>query len=403
MDRADTTLATTATTAKTVTSTATTSASVTKPKQRIRYFDIAKGIGILAVILGHTLLETTEPDIAQVPVADFFYRVCFSFHMPLFFLLSGYFMHPRRAFRWKKESRELLATYGITAGAVLVFGAILAFIRRTGTLGAIWLWLKGGLYGVGDTYTRDLHPQILWEVHTRIGAIWFLLALFWAHLIVTLAYKTKVPWLVVILSATIGFATMPFFLLPWGIQAGMVAALFVYIGYLLRTINLFGRIAAHSIPMMISVAVCAIIWACDIYWFSGFAMAVNQYGTTPILTFAGAIAGPICVVALSMAIDKAKFGPRFLSTVGRSTLAILCVHLLEDDVFPWGPLLYHLEKWCGIQWLWLPVFIVRVAVDLFLAYVLYKIPRINALFDPWLQNTRSKDTGKKTVKANGQK
>lgn len=353
-------------------------------KQRIRYFDIAKGIGILAVIFGHTLLESTAPDISKVPAADFFYRLCFTFHMPLFFILSGYFMHPHRPFRWKKESRELLATYGITCAAVLVLGAIFAFIRRTGTMGAIKLWVKASLYGVGDTFTRDLHPQALWEVHERIGAIWFLLALFWAHLIVTLAFKTRVPYVIVIVAAALGFVSTPYFLLPWSIQAGLVASLFVYCGSLLRRAQLFDRIKTHSVPAIIAVILCAIIWACDIWWFSGFAMATNQYGNLPVLTFAGAFAATICVVALSMLIDRTNGPARFFSLVGRSTLALLCVHLCEDDVVPWDRIIPALLHVVSIQWLWLPLFLVRAAFDLLLAWGVYRIPRVNTLFYPWL-------------------
>lgn len=73
--------------------------------QRIRFFDIAKGIAILAVILGHSAIEANvfiPHHTAQLVVA-----VCFSFHMPLFFILSGYFMHPERSFRWAKESQAV--------------------------------------------------------------------------------------------------------------------------------------------------------------------------------------------------------------------------------------------------------------------------------------------------------
>lgn len=42
-------------------------------------FDIMRGIGIILMMLGH------------IPVEGFAYRVIYSFHMPMFFLLSGYF------------------------------------------------------------------------------------------------------------------------------------------------------------------------------------------------------------------------------------------------------------------------------------------------------------------------
>lgn len=47
-------------------------------KERIEYIDIAKGIGILLVIAGHLFAY-------RGPIS----RWIFSFHMPLFFILSG--------------------------------------------------------------------------------------------------------------------------------------------------------------------------------------------------------------------------------------------------------------------------------------------------------------------------
>lgn len=48
-------------------------------KSRLLEFDIAKGIAILCVILGHLGIKEID-------------RVVFVFHMPLFFLISGYFL-----------------------------------------------------------------------------------------------------------------------------------------------------------------------------------------------------------------------------------------------------------------------------------------------------------------------
>ena len=45
--------------------------------ERIKYIDIAKGIGILLVIIGHSFPES------------YIQRLCYCFHMPLFFFISG--------------------------------------------------------------------------------------------------------------------------------------------------------------------------------------------------------------------------------------------------------------------------------------------------------------------------
>lgn len=46
--------------------------------QKKNYIDIAKGIGIILVILGHSGVNSE--------IKDFIY----GFHMPLFFVISGY-------------------------------------------------------------------------------------------------------------------------------------------------------------------------------------------------------------------------------------------------------------------------------------------------------------------------
>ena len=50
--------------------------------KRLHYIDIAKGIGILLVALAHNDLAGYAP---------FLYHWIYSFHMPLFFFLSGLF------------------------------------------------------------------------------------------------------------------------------------------------------------------------------------------------------------------------------------------------------------------------------------------------------------------------
>lgn len=165
--------------------------------QRIRFFDIAKGIAILAVILGHSAIEANvfiPHHTAQLVVA-----VCFSFHMPLFFILSGYFMHPERSFRWAKEARQLLCTYAVTGVAVLVGVTCMATINHEGRAYMLRRWGEAVLYGSGDISDRTL-----WPVELRIGAIWFLLALFWAHLLLHAFAKlpyTPVGWCPALRSA----------------------------------------------------------------------------------------------------------------------------------------------------------------------------------------------------------
>lgn len=96
--------------------------------QRIRFFDMAKGIGILCVVLGHAAIESifVEPS----NTAQWAMATCFSFHMPLFFLIAGYFMHPERDFQWRKEGKQLVLTYAITACLVVAGAGVMAKLRH---------------------------------------------------------------------------------------------------------------------------------------------------------------------------------------------------------------------------------------------------------------------------------
>ncbi|HET9909184.1 MAG TPA: acyltransferase family protein, partial [Anaerolineales bacterium] len=74
---------------------------------RIQYIDIARGIGILLVVLGHNDFALVSP---------FAYQVIYSFHMPLFFFLSGYFINPSAGF-WefvRRRFNSLLKPYLFT-------------------------------------------------------------------------------------------------------------------------------------------------------------------------------------------------------------------------------------------------------------------------------------------------
>ncbi|KAB8288601.1 acyltransferase [Bifidobacterium ramosum] len=350
---------------------------------RIRYFDIAKGMAIVCVILGHSIL-ITNVYAPQHVVAQTLYHLCFTFHMPLFFMVSGYFMHPERPFRWGRESRELLATYAITAGCIVVVNSMLALVLRHGAAWTFLGWLRAAFYGAGDAA-----PNYLWPVPFRIGALWFLLGLFWAHLIVHTVARTSFAPVLIIVVFVVGYFSSRFVWLPWSVQSGMTASAFVYFGTLCRRYHAVDWLCSKAWPWIVA----AVIWLVAIWQFFGFSMAMNQYGGgwRSALSVFGAVAGTCCVLGISMLIDRrADRLAVALAAIGKNSLALLCVHLLEDDTAPWIWLLNRLSTVIvDDHMLWLPVFGARIVIDLVLTWVLYRIPRINMLFFPYLAVTRA--------------
>lgn len=154
--------------------------------KRIGAFDIAKGVAIIAVIVGHSDMLGVSTD-----VRDF----CFSFHMPLFFLVSGYFCRPDARLDGaliRKNMRGLVLPYVATCLVIIALAAVkYAIFAPEEVLDSTVSWLVAGLYGAGAVF-----PGVP-EGIPAIGAIWFLLALFWARLMIAVARRTPVPLVVV--------------------------------------------------------------------------------------------------------------------------------------------------------------------------------------------------------------
>ena len=64
--------------------------------KRLDYLDLAKGIGILIVMLGHF------PFYGEPHISIQLYDFIFSFHMPLFFIITGIIFGYSR--KWEKQT-----------------------------------------------------------------------------------------------------------------------------------------------------------------------------------------------------------------------------------------------------------------------------------------------------------
>ena len=60
------------------------------PKERILYFDILKGVAILLVIWGHSVLIYPINFMSEGSIWKYIRDIIYSFHMPLFFIISGW-------------------------------------------------------------------------------------------------------------------------------------------------------------------------------------------------------------------------------------------------------------------------------------------------------------------------
>lgn len=89
--------------------------------ERVQYLDIAKGIAIICIVIGHNL---------GIPAVG---HVVFTFHVPIFYFITGYLMNRNSSVSdfVKRRSKRLLLPYLYTSLVMIV-------------VTAAWNWMAWG-------------------------------------------------------------------------------------------------------------------------------------------------------------------------------------------------------------------------------------------------------------------
>lgn len=175
--------------------------------QRLEWIDLAKGVGILLVVIGHAgrgVLNAGVPDEnALLPLMD---RAIYAFHMPLFFVLSGvtFGMRPPANIMPTLAQKTWRLFYALAIWTY-AFLAMRALAGSNTNTGGSW----------GDLLILPVPP---------VAHFWFL----WALLVITVAFtilrlgsRSIIPdfwfWIVAVVCSTIAHfvVTLPDVLQPF--------------------------------------------------------------------------------------------------------------------------------------------------------------------------------------------
>ena len=368
-------------------------------KNRINGVDIARGIAMICIVIGH--LEAWE-------LWDF-KRAVFPFHVPIFFLIVGWFIRPEKD--WKtffvNQAKKFLVPYVVTSILIAVFGAIVAKYYRGSMLRTVREWMYAMLYGAGDATPRLLDvPQI--------GAIWFLLAAFWGLLWLKLLEYLK-PWqrpiavLGLFLLGNLTNGTM----WPLAFQPGCTGLLFIYIGAVARewkertdraglteggpvrgirqglkaTGNPQGlkgtgspqglRIQLKIVAFLMAVTGWYLMWK----YFTSFWLVHADVGKG-ILDIFGSLCACWTVLVVSFGIDQfLPFLAKPLALFGRYSLAALCGHIIELNIIPWMRILNKLQSLGMSESLRLPaILVMKFGWIIVFMVIVIRIPFLHRFF-----------------------
>lgn len=270
---------------------------------RDKNIDILKCIGIISVIIGHS--AESEPLI----------RAIYLWHMPLFFILSGYLYKAKPKVEYiKKSGRHIIIPYFIICSIIILLGIALCIfdgVDRTTYL------IPGAIFGT----SRALYGTNQLFATGYIHALWFLPALFMCQVMYN-TFKTNSDlynlliggWLAILainLCAKYGH-------LPFGILQGMCAFIFFHIGYMISKRNLFDCINRYII-LAIGIPSIVVSFRSGLLGFSG----------CKFPNFCINLLGAVCSVIMLYRFVKRYVNIAFVEKIGQISMLILCIHAAD--------------------------------------------------------------------------
>jgi len=281
--------------------------------KRIHWVDVGKGMGLLLVILGHL-----------VKIGSALAIWIFSFHIPLFFFLSGYvskFTEADGKYSFKKILVSLIVPYFI-----FTFIGLVVSLTIPG-------WRPSSFGRVISDVFYNVNPESL-----HVGQIWFLFCLAVVEVMFLLFLKLKIKnkyiiavciGLFAIIASLISKYNIGIWVLgnhmrlPWKIDTAFMGLFFFSAGYYSKLLKLFSKIFSRSTyKNLVFAAISFIInLYIGIHLNSAVNLAANSYGNL-IYFVVAAISGIIFIIYLSKYLENISL----LIYMGKNTLPIFSLH-----------------------------------------------------------------------------
>lgn len=295
--------------------------SVSAPSARVGWLDAARGGGIVLVVIGHALGGLIDSPLgAELGIMRSAFFAIYTFHMPLFLLLSG-----------------LLVAGRVKRGAgAFVKGLLPAVVWPY----FLWSTLQFSLiFALGTLVNRPaaaFWPIILALPWRTVSQFWFLYALFWMHILAALVIPRGGPRALLALGLALKLLAA---VVPLDVTIKLIAnnlawyALGAWLGLdgAARIVRVFPAFWRNLVLPLLALELVALALTSIGPWFGQVRLAA---ATSPeIANFAwrlpaipAALAGCLAVVTLlSRAEGRAA---EMLHYLGQRTMAIFVLHVV---------------------------------------------------------------------------
>lgn len=273
-------------------------------KSRIEWLDIAKGIAIILVVIGHS------------PATNGMKTFIYSFHIPLFFFLSGFVFNQQKYSKTKDFFENKIRT---TITPYLLFSFI-------GYL--IYVFWENGVYNTNFSALSIFKGVFYASASTlKINSVlWFLPCLFIVQttffIITKISYNRTYLTVILIAFSIVGYLYSKYngIRLPWFIDSSLTATVFYGIGFIYK--NYDSRLEEKISPYYTEVIIGSFAM---VYLFSFlnttvdmFSLVYNNY----FYYYLSAVFGIVFCITLSKLIKYSNT----LSYIGKNTILIFAFH-----------------------------------------------------------------------------
>lgn len=308
-------------------------------KKREGWADFVKGLGILTVVLGHS---------GNTILHHYF----FWFHMPIFFIISGYFFKPLNQMSdlkpyVQKKAKHFLIPYIFFGMFIAIIMNFLQWINGNASLYTIVKEVAGLLYGGR-------------AANGSYGVFWFVTCLFItqvAFALVLLKIKSGKKILGVLFVCYL-IACLESFLagkidlrLPWNFDVAFLAIVYFAVGYYLKQGNLLNKIKWNRILVPSSIFFIAAIVVGEKFGLVKYKLDLKYHVYNhPILDLLIPIGISYLFIYLCFHLYQ-KVNPdnrllRVVETIGMSSLTIMYLHIPINDgirlFVPYGWILFFI-------------------------------------------------------------
>lgn len=265
---------------------------------RKTWLDIAKGIAILLVCVGHS--RVVENDYA----ASWIY----SFHMPIFFMAAGYCFDPGKVRNYGAYLVRKLQVLAYPYFMLSILGGVLAALLYAGI----------GFNGVIKYLTKAVYP---YPGNFMIG-FWFVRVLFFVEIVFAF-FKGRYLSYLVLLCAILGFSQNEL-IVDTDIMAFLRAMVLYYIGFSLRGLELPNSCMKASALGMGLFVVHGVILHLNGFpvFHTGDLLGVQH----PVSYVSLGVIGSLMVCFCSVVVEKIPYVGKPLAWLGRYSILLLTVH-----------------------------------------------------------------------------